>query len=61
MIVLKWQKYGSLWSYSGIPVYIGGRLITKSRMVWWWPWNWVVIAAALPFVVWRMLRKRIAL
>lgn len=58
MIVLRFQKYGTLWSYNGIPVYVGNKLVTKRRMCWWWPVNWVALLIVAPVIAWRVVRKQ---
>ena len=56
----KFQKYGTLMYYNGLPVYVGNRCITDRKLVWWWPVNWVVVTLAMPIVIYRILKDRFA-
>jgi len=54
----KFEKYGTLWWYNGLPVYMGDKLITKSRMVFWWPVNWLVVIITAPYIVYKALTNK---
>jgi len=53
----KFEKYGALMKYNGIPVYIGNKCITERTFAWWWPLNWILILIALPIAFWRAVRR----
>ena len=53
----KLGKYGSLWWYNGIPVYVGKILITHRELVKWYPWNWVLFILALPIIIYKLTTK----
>lgn len=57
MIVLRFHRFGTLWSYNGIPLYIGGKCITNSRMAWWWPVNWIAVACFLPYALFKTAKR----
>lgn len=59
MIVLRFEKYGTLWRYHGIPVYIGGKCITPRSICWWWPVNWLAVLSLIPLAIWRLVRKEV--
>lgn len=42
-MIYRFEKFGTLIKYKGIPIYIGSRCVTQRHFVWWWPINWVVI------------------
>ena len=45
--------------HNGIPLYIGDRLITKSKFVLWWPGNWIIIPiVAAIFLVKELVNKK---
>lgn len=54
----KFQKYGTLYWYNGVPVYMGGKLITKNRMAFWWPINWVVVIVTAPYIIYKVLTDK---
>lgn len=53
----RFEKYGSLWKYNGIPMYAGSLCISPRKMVWWFPWNWILVLFALPLAVCRAIKK----
>ncbi|HCF6453579.1 TPA: hypothetical protein NII34_002893 [Pseudomonas aeruginosa] len=54
MMVLKSEKYLTLFSYKGMPVYVGDQCITRRTMVWWWPINWIAVFIGAPIIIWRL-------
>jgi hypothetical protein len=54
----KFEKYGTLMRYDGIPLYIGNRLLTKRWFVWWWPINWIAIVVFLIPAIYLTIRNR---
>lgn len=52
----EFTKYGCLVKHNGIPMYAGDQLISKFNIVWWWPWNWVVILLSLPYAIMYTMR-----
>lgn len=52
-MVYKFEKYGLLLRYHGVPVYVGGHLMTKRDIVWWWPLNWVAFIAAFIILIFK--------
>lgn len=58
MMVLRFEKYLTLFSYNGIPVYVGDKCITRRSMVWWWPINWLAVVVGTPVALWRLYRRR---
>ena len=54
----KFERYGTLWWYKGLPIYAGGKLITKKRMVLWWPLNWVFVIVVFPYLLLPHKRKK---
>ncbi len=53
----RFRKYGTLRWYNGIPVYVGGRLVTKTRLALWWPVNWVVLTIVVPYALFYGIRE----
>lgn len=51
----KFEKYGFLMEYVGIPVYVGNTCISPKNIVWWFPWNWFLILCASPVALYRAL------
>ncbi len=54
----KFEKYGCLFKYDGIPVYIGSTLITKRHFVKWYPWSWVLFILFLPKIIYKLTTKQ---
>ena len=55
MIVLRFEKFLTLWSYSGVPIYFNNKLVTKRTLCWWWPLNWLFLLWALPVAAYRFV------
>lgn len=51
----KFERYGILMWYNGIPIYAGPHLITKRKVVWWWPINWL----AVMYVIFLMTKAKV--
>jgi hypothetical protein len=47
----EFKKWGVLFWYKGLPIYIGTKCITPHGFVWWWPWNWIACLVATPFLI----------
>ncbi|NIX75408.1 hypothetical protein [Microvirga terricola] len=58
MSMYRFGRFGSLLRDDHpIALYVGGRRLSPPpRLVWWFPWNWVVAAIALPIAVVRAVR-----
>lgn len=57
----RFEKFGTLWFYRGIPVYAGDKCVTHKRLAYWWPVNWlafVIVIVALPFIEFKMAQRR---
>lgn len=54
-ITYQFHKFGMLVKYYGIAMTICGRPITECAIVWWFPWNWVLIVIATPVVIFRRI------
>jgi len=52
-IIYKFKKFGMLVKYYGLPTFLSERPITDCAIVWWFPWNWVLIVIATPVVIFR--------
>jgi hypothetical protein len=57
--MLKFQKFGTLWWYNGLPVYAGGRLLTRRHLCWWWPVNWIAVPLALVVAIGSIATARL--
>lgn len=55
--MLFFGKYFCLFRHVGIPVYAGSQLLSPSRIVWWWPINWVVMLVVAICVVISEIKK----
>jgi len=53
----RFEKYGCLFKYNGIPLYVGNYCITKRKIVWWFPWNWIIVIVALPVAAIMAIKK----
>lgn len=55
--VFKFHRFGTLWEYNGIPVYVGSKCITRNWLVWWWPINWLMTLLLSPYLIYLAIRK----
>jgi hypothetical protein len=47
------------WKENGMPVFVGSKRLSRRRLVWWMPVNWLVVLVCVllaPFNVYRHWR-----
>ncbi len=59
MSFYRFVKYGVLVRDDHpLALYAGNRRLSPApKIVWWFPWNWIVCAALLPVAVFSIVRK----
>lgn len=59
MRIYRFARYGVLVRDDHpLALYVGNRRLSPPpKLVWWFPWNWLVCAALLPSAIFIALRK----
>ena len=58
--IYEFERFGALVRDDHpLALYAGGRRLSPQPViVWWWPWNWVLLVVFSPVILYRVARKR---